>query len=637
MEPGEVVVLEKNLESSEIEKTDRESDREANENVTNNIRVFARIRPPTDEEGEFNVSTEKDTLKLDLSISDHTNIVDNTRTAFSFAFDFVFSKDASQDEVFQHTTVPIIEDVINGYNGTLFAYGQTGSGKTYTLTGGKTYNNRGIMPRALKMIFDRIVDESEYVFSVRVSYLEIYGNVGYDLLSRNSSQADLSSLPKVHLREDEFNTFNPVDNSLKSIVVPDQNAALNQLFVGDTNRVMCRTPSNDTSTRSHCIFTIYIESREAHGDKIRNSKLHFVDLAGSERVSKTGVSGRILEEVKFINSSLHHLARVIVALQDNDSHIPYRDSMLTKFLKDSLGGNCKTTMISTVSINKLHIDESISTCRFAQRVAKIQNLPTINEVVDPYVVIEELRSEIKILKQEILALRGEELCEAIVLSSVDLQRCKSVVSKFLEGLVHVDTLAVHSYAKICGYLTHMKDIISGKLSERKLEDAQGEDSSTDAEAVNNCDVQNSNNIEISEVRALAFETFKSSSSAFKYVSSLKKELRDDFNSAKSTATDLSRTRNDANLLRAQLEEIRVKEALSKLSGSIDSFDGSDLSTTVGKLQMALDELKQKTEKLKSFKEIVEHKKCLLQRERVKLCNSFETFFHEYLKNEFESN
>eukprot|EP01083_Nonionella_stella_P054927 144964_1 len=607
MEPGEVVVLEKNLESSEIEKTDRESDREANENVTNNIRVFARIRPPTDEEGEFNVSTEKDTLKLDLSISDHTNIVDNTRTAFSFAFDFVFSKDASQDEVFQHTTVPIIEDVINGYNGTLFAYGQTGSGKTYTLTGGKTYNNRGIMPRALKMIFDRIVDESEYVFSVRVSYLEIYGNVGYDLLSRNSSQADLSSLPKVHLREDEFNTFNPVDNSLKSIVVPDQNAALNQLFVGDTNRVMCRTPSNDTSTRSHCIFTIYIESREAHGDKIRNSKLHFVDLAGSERVSKTGVSGRILEEVKFINSSLHHLARVIVALQDNDSHIPYRDSMLTKFLKDSLGGNCKTTMISTVSINKLHIDESISTCRFAQRVAKIQNLPTINEVVDPYVVIEELRSEIKILKQEILALRGEELCEAIVLSSVDLQRCKSVVSKFLE--------------------------ISGKLSERKLEDAQGEDSSTDAEAVNN----NSNNIEISEVRALAFETFKSSSSAFKYVSSLKKELRDDFNSAKSTATDLSRTRNDANLLRAQLEEIRVKEALSKLSGSIDSFDGSDLSTTVGKLQMALDELKQKTEKLKSFKEIVEHKKCLLQRERVKLCNSFETFFHEYLKNEFESN
>ncbi|KAG9336838.1 hypothetical protein JZ751_003186 [Albula glossodonta] len=164
----------------------------------------------------------------------------------------------------------------------------------------------------------------------------------------------------------------------------NEEEALNLLFLGDTNRMIAETPMNQASTRSHCIFTVHVCSREPGSSMLRRSKLHLVDLAGSERVGKTGVGGQLLTEAKYINLSLHYLEQVIIALSEkNRTHIPYRNSMMTSVLRDSLGGNCMTTMIATVSVDKRNVDESISTCRFAQRVALIKNEALLNEELDP--------------------------------------------------------------------------------------------------------------------------------------------------------------------------------------------------------------------------------------------------------------
>jgi kinesin family protein 6/9 len=157
---------------------------------------------------------------------------------------------------------------------------------------------------------------------------------------------------------------------------------------------------NLASSRSHCIFTIFLTATKVGSDVIRKSKIHLVDLAGSERVYKTGNTGTLLRESKFINASLHFLEMVIVALQERGAgkskqrHIPYRNSMMTNVLRDSLGGNCKTSMIATMNPDRSHTDESLSTCRFAQRVACVSNAVKVNEEVDPQLIIRRLKKEV---------------------------------------------------------------------------------------------------------------------------------------------------------------------------------------------------------------------------------------------------
>ena len=165
--------------------------------------------------------------------------------------------------------------------------------------------------------------------------------------------------------------------------------AMELVLLGDRNRHISETLMNDASSRSHCIFTVTIESRPVNGDVVCKSKLHFVDLAGSERTHKTKAEGATLNEAKYINTSLHFLELVIITLQEsqhrNRQHIPYRNSMLTSVLRDSLGGNCKTTMVATIHSDKEQTEESISTCRFAQRVAKVENKAVVNAERNPYV------------------------------------------------------------------------------------------------------------------------------------------------------------------------------------------------------------------------------------------------------------
>ncbi|NWH66908.1 KIF6 protein, partial [Geococcyx californianus] len=249
----------------------------------------------------------------------------------------------------------------------------------------------------------------------------------------------------------------------------NEEEALNLLFLGDTNRMIAETPMNQASTRSHCIFTIHISSKEPGSAIIRRSKLHLVDLAGSERVAKTGVGGHLLTEAKYINLSLHYLEQVIIALAEkNRSHIPYRNSMMTSVLRDSLGGNCMTTMIATLSIDKRNIDESISTCRFAQRVALIKNEAVLNEEIDPRLMIVQLKKEIQELKDELALVTGKQRMSE--LSQEELLQLDELIETFLKDDAPDSTLDVGADMRKIKYcFIRLKQLMNhSKISDKKL-------------------------------------------------------------------------------------------------------------------------------------------------------------------------
>eukprot|EP00916_Digyalum_oweni_P008510 GHVL01014271.1.p1 GENE.GHVL01014271.1~~GHVL01014271.1.p1 ORF type:complete len:528 (+),score=149.41 GHVL01014271.1:130-1713(+) len=326
--------------------------------------------------------------------------------------------DAKQEDVFNICARPVIEDVIKGINGTIFAYGQTGSGKTFTITGGaEKYADRGLIPRSISYIFNDCTKRGTATYKVYVSYLEIYNECGYDLLSQEKETKRLEDLPKVRIREDEDGMLHLRNLSVN--IAANEEEALNLLFLGDTNRIVAETPMNDASTRSHCIFIIWIETTIIGSDTVQRAKFHLVDLAGSERVGKSGVGGNLLKEARYINLSLHYLEQVIVALHDKEAgkrvHVPYRNSLMTQVLRDSLGGNCKTLMIGAMACDASCVDESVSTCRFAAAVSKIKNKAHVNEELDPYLKIKRLNEEILNLKSELNILKGDdENCESIL-------------------------------------------------------------------------------------------------------------------------------------------------------------------------------------------------------------------------------
>ncbi|PAA61917.1 hypothetical protein BOX15_Mlig027733g1, partial [Macrostomum lignano] len=402
--------------------------------VKQTIQIFCRLKPPSSKARLSNYDVDSDaegkpriSFVCPRELTDGS--VNNKKEQFKFRFERVFATDCRQEDVFEHVARPVINNVLSGYNGTIFAYGQTGSGKTFTVTGGaERYADRGIIPRTLSYIFAYFEQRPEFEFSLGVSYLEIYNENGYDLLDPKHEAARLEDLPKVTLFEDAGQQIH-----LKNLSVhpaASEEDALNLLFVGDTNRMIAETPMNQASTRSHCIFTAHLTVKEVGSATVRRAKLHLVDLAGSERVSKTGVNGLLLTEAKYINLSLHYLEQVIVALSERSrSHVPYRNSMMTSVLRDSLGGNCMTTMIATLSVESANLGETISTCRFAQRVALIKNDAVLNEELDPSLLISRLRSEVAQLKAEIAALTGEQRDDE--LTEEELQMCRTAVDAFL--------------------------------------------------------------------------------------------------------------------------------------------------------------------------------------------------------------
>lgn len=402
--------------------------------MATNIQVYVRVRPSAKPSSAFHADTGKKVISFTCGKNQVDGEVNNNKQEHTFCFNGILDMRVSQQEVFDKIVQPIINDVLGGVNGTIFAYGQTGSGKTFTITGGADrYDDRGLIPRTLSYMFERF-RRSEAQHKMYISYLEIYQDKGYDLLRGEDAASRLEDLPQVQMRQDADGGGHLRNLSVN--VATSCEEALNLLFLGDTNRVVAETPMNDASTRSHCLFIIWVETVSSGSDVVLRSKLHLVDLAGSERPSQTGVQGKLLREATSINQSLHFLERVIVALHARSKgeqvHVPYRDSMMTLVLRDSLGGNCKTSMVACVASETSNIPESVSTCRFAQRVGQIQNNAKVNEELDPGLLIARLRREVSDLKAKLsgqsnardFTQLGEEVNE-------DFVQCQRLVEEYI--------------------------------------------------------------------------------------------------------------------------------------------------------------------------------------------------------------
>lgn len=320
-----------------------------------------------------------------------------------FTFDSVYDQESKQEDLFNETAFPIVENVLIGYNGTIFAYGQTGTGKTFTIEGlDSPPPMLGIMPRAFETIFNSIQGDNTKgkQYLVRASYLELYKEDIRDLLSPNHNQ-------KLELKEKPDSGIYVKD--LSSTVVTNVQELREIQFIGRKHRTTAETAMNERSSRSHAIFTITIETSEMGLDNkahIKVGKLNMVDLAGSERQSKTAAVGERLEEATKINLSLSTLCHVISSLVDakGGSFIPYRNSKLTRLLQDSLGGNTKTVMIANIGPADYNYDESVSTLRYASRAKYITNKPRINE--DPKdAMIRQYQEEIEQLRSDLAKLR----------------------------------------------------------------------------------------------------------------------------------------------------------------------------------------------------------------------------------------
>ncbi len=363
------------------------------------IKVVCRFRPLNEKEHE--IEKEKESTNEGTQL---INFLSNSQLQFTslsesqtynFNFDNIFPPNTTQSEIYDSSAKEIISSVLNGYNGTIFAYGQTSSGKTYTMTGElDNAEKEGIIPRMIHHVFHEILcsDNSNIEYTVKVSIIEIYMEKIKDLIdiSKNNLQIHESKEKGVY-----------IDN-LSEYYVSNENEVYDYIKIGNQNRTVSSTNMNDTSSRSHSIVIMSIIQRNIKDNAIKTGKLYLVDLAGSEKLTKTGAEGITLEEAKMINKSLSALGMVINSLTDGKStHIPYRNSKLTRILSESLGGNAKTCLIITCSPSSFNEAETLSTLRFGERAKKIKNKPKINKIE----TVGELKGQIEKLNKQILNLQ----------------------------------------------------------------------------------------------------------------------------------------------------------------------------------------------------------------------------------------
>ncbi|XP_059460759.1 kinesin-like protein KIN-7N [Corylus avellana] len=334
-------------------------------------------------------------------------------SGLSYAFDHVFDESCTNARVYELLTKDIIHAAVEGFNGTAFAYGQTSSGKTFTMNGSET--DPGIIHRAVKDIFTKIQMISDREFLVRVSYMEIYNEEINDLFAVENQKLQIhESLERgifvAGLREEIVNNAEQVFKLIES---------------GEVNRHFGETNMNVRSSRSHTIFRMVIESKGkdtnssgdySSTDAIRVSVLNLVDLAGSERIAKTGADGVRLKEGKYINKSLMVLGNVINKLSEGAkqrSHIPYRDSKLTRILQPALGGNAKTSIICTLAPEEVHTEETKGTLQFASRAKRITNCAQVNEILTDAALLKRQKVEIEELRKKLQGSHAEVLEQVI--------------------------------------------------------------------------------------------------------------------------------------------------------------------------------------------------------------------------------
>ncbi|KAG7016334.1 Kinesin-like protein KIN-UC [Cucurbita argyrosperma subsp. argyrosperma] len=375
------------------------------------VRVAVRVRPRNAED-LLSDADFADCVELQPELK-RLKLKKNNWSSESYRFDEIFTESSSQKRVYEVVAKPVVESVLNGYNGTIMAYGQTGTGKTYTLgrMGKEDASERGIMVRALEDIIANVSPTSD---SVEISYLQLYMESIQDLLAPEKVNIPINEDPK---------TGEVSAPGVTVVKIQDIDHFLQLLEIGESNRHAANTKLNTESSRSHAILMVYVrraiskrieDMTASHGNDnavdilggngvpmIRKSKLLIVDLAGSERINKSGSEGHLLEEAKFINLSLTSLGKCINALAENNTHIPTRDSKLTRLLRDSFGGSARTSLIITIGPSSRYHAETASTIMFGQRAMKIVNMIKLKEEYDYESLCRKLEIQVDNLTAEV--------------------------------------------------------------------------------------------------------------------------------------------------------------------------------------------------------------------------------------------
>ncbi|XP_012706201.2 kinesin-like protein KIF18A [Fundulus heteroclitus] len=386
------------------------------QDVCSHVKVVVRVRPTNDCEKRENCRNVVQVVDSHMIIFDpkeediscfgsqrqrNRNLNKRANKDLKFVFDHVFDENATQADIFENTTKGVLDGLMNGFNCTVFAYGATGAGKTHTMLGSP--NDPGVMYRTMNELFKRMDDvKEEKEFAIAFSYLEVYNEQIRDLLANVGPLA---------VREDSSKGVVVQGLTLHQPKSAEQ--ILSALDYGNRNRTQHPTDMNATSSRSHAVFQIFLRQQDKTASLNPNvciAKMSLIDLAGSERASATNAKGARLREGANINRSLLALGNVINALADPKSkkaHIPYRDSKLTRLLKDSLGGNCRTVMIANVGPSSKSYDDTQNTLKYANRAKEIKsslksNVVSLDSHIGQYAVIcEKQRQEILQLKQKL--------------------------------------------------------------------------------------------------------------------------------------------------------------------------------------------------------------------------------------------
>lgn len=380
------------------------------------IKVIVRVRPHNERESQENYRTVIKVVDDQMLIFDpkeeenpffYRGVVQKGRDLLKkqnkelqFVFDKVFNMGCSNQDIFEGSTKDLIINLLDGYNCSVFAYGATGAGKTHTMLGKD--DDPGITFRTMAELFNQIDLQKEHRdFELGVTYLEIYNENVQDLLHKSGP---------LHLRED--GRAGIIVAGLKIITIHSPDELLSLLAKGNRNRTQHPTDANEESSRSHAVFQVYVNITNKLDGQVKHVKLSMIDLAGSERASATGCKGARFKEGANINKSLLALGNCINNLADGIKHIPYRESKLTRLLKDSLGGNCQTVMIANISPSSMSYEDTCNTLRYANRAKKIKtnikkNIVNCQMHVSGYIkMVEEQKKEISMLRQQIKALEN---------------------------------------------------------------------------------------------------------------------------------------------------------------------------------------------------------------------------------------
>lgn len=389
-----------------------------------NIQVFARCRPLNRHEKQAPVEVIRQKREIKAGTPDDKK---------SFYFDEVFPSDSNQIDVYRAVVKPLIDQVLQGFNCTVFAYGQTGTGKTYTMEGGRSETGvnweddpeSGIIPRAISQLFETLDGHND--FTVIVSFLEIYNEDTYDLLSSHDD------ITKLKIFDNGQKRGSVIVDGLQERNVRSKEDIYDILRVGSAKRQTAATLMNACSSRSHTIFSVTVHVRDVSvkgQELVKIGKLNLVDLAGSENIGRSGAQDKRAREAGSINQSLLTLGRVITTLVERRSHIPYRESKLTRLLQDSLGGRTKTSIIATISPAAADLEDTLSTLDYASRAKRITNKPEQNQRLTKATLLRELTQKIERLEKDLQANKDKtgifiseenykEMCEKLAAAEDD--------------------------------------------------------------------------------------------------------------------------------------------------------------------------------------------------------------------------